>query len=41
MESYKETMLNFDKMRKKVGELFGNRWILFYKIITSIFENSI
>jgi hypothetical protein len=34
-------MLSFDKMRKKIGEVFGNRWLSFYKIVTSIFENSI
>lgn len=34
-------MLNFDKMRKKIGEVFGNRWLSFYKIISALFENSI
>lgn len=41
MESYRETLLSFDKIRKKIGEVFGNRWLSFYKVISSLFENSI
>lgn len=41
MVSYRETILNFEKMRKKIGEVFGNRWLSFYKVVLSIFENSI
>lgn len=28
-------------MRKKIGEVFGSRWISFYKIIAAVFENCI
>lgn len=38
-EWIKETLQSFDKMRRKIGEAFGNRWIGFYKIIAAIFEN--
>lgn len=41
MESYRETLVSFDKIRKKIGEVFGNRWLSFYKVISSLFENSI
>lgn len=41
MEAYRETLQSFDKIRKKIGEVFGNRWLSFYKVISSLFENSI
>lgn len=37
IEWIKETLSSFDKMRKKIGESFGSRWIGFYKIIAAIF----
>lgn len=35
------TLQSFEKMRKKIGQAFGNRWISFYKIIAAVFENAI
>ena len=35
------TLQSFEKMRKKIGQTFGNRWISFYKIIAAVFENGI
>lgn len=37
----KDTLQSFEKMRKKIGEAFGSRWIGFYKIIAALFENYI
>jgi hypothetical protein len=38
-EWIKDTLASFEKMRRKIGETFGTRWIAFYKIISLIFEN--
>lgn len=35
----KDVIHSFEKMRRKIGETFGSRWISFYKIVASIFEN--
>ena len=41
IEFIKETLNSFEKMRRKIGEAFGTRWISFYKITSTIFENYI
>ena len=37
IEWIKGTLSAFDKMRHKIGESFGSRWIGFYKIIAALF----
>jgi hypothetical protein len=33
----RDVLQSFEKMRKRIGEAFGSRWISFYKIIAAIF----
>lgn len=37
----KEILMNFEKNRKKIADFFGNRLVVFLKVITSIFEISV
>ena len=37
IEWIRATLQSFEKMRKRIGEVFGSRWISFYKVIAAIF----
>ena len=37
IEWIRATLQSFEKMRKRIGEVFGGRWISFYKVIAAIF----
>lgn len=39
LEPFKDVISNFEKIKKKLSEIFGGRWVAFYKILSSIYES--